>query len=683
MERGLTMSRLTWLSAAAALAAALPGLETGAAAACTATIQASSDTPIAAGSTFNVGQQAIFTVTGATPVSYAWSVSGQVNIKDYNEDLGTRLSTTPPATPTAWLETPLVAADMTQPTLSLYWKPSAAQIHPNNASEVRTVTLNYSDGVNPCTATLNVTVERNTTDETRQAEDFYTSNHREPTTTEPGQGRVIDEHQYWHVAGVGGMGATDDWWRFLAWHGYFLRRFDEWREAFGYPSVVAWHPGRRVPMGAEFDNHNATLRNPGFDPDTSRIPWHLTLAGTPPGGSPSISTPADLDAFSGSLNGYHSQIHCTLGSGGGFGNMCDFSSPKDPLFWRWHGFIDILYRNYCAVKGLTTCHSPAGLAADPWIGDNAADIAANGVPPSPGIHYLSPDIWNRRNEVLSATCLPGTIPTPLNTVGGVLRDCGTELQHENPVAGQTNYLYATLRNTGASAVRNVYAEVVVYIANASTGLSWPTDFTMLPESRQFITIHLEPNQVTAIGPLPWTPPSPSPSDHWCIYIRILSVQEAPLVEGPVVDTNVANSNSIAWRNLKVVNPGERMMSRFIVRNIRREGEALALDLAVPPELLRAGRVVLALDPALQRAAGGQPEVRGGRLVERGRIQITEPRAVIAGLRLPPRGQGVAEIQIDGNARTPTGDIVVTQRSGRGVDGGVTVRVAPRRRRAYH
>src|SRR5215210_5202159 len=102
---------------------------------------------------------------------------------------------------------------------------------------------------------------------------------------------------------------------------------------------------------------------------------------------------------------------------------------------------------------------------------------------------------------------------------------------------------------------------------------------MLPESRQFITLNLEPGQVTDIGPLPWTPPSPSPSDHWCIYIRVLSVQEAPLVEGANVDTNVANSNSIAWRNLKIVQPGqEKKSAQFIVRNIRAGEERLVLQL---------------------------------------------------------------------------------------------------------
>lgn len=674
---------------AAALAAAVFVLPSGALAACNATIQAASDTAIAPGPTFNVGQQATFTVTGMTPVSYLWSVSGAVNIKDYSDDLGT-ITQTLPAAPLAWAEFPLLPSDMNGSSLSLYWKPSAFQTHPVNMPETRTVTLNYSDGTNSCQANLQVTIERNTTDVTRQPEDYFTSNH--PSTlsgAQVGQGRVIDEHKFWHTDGVGGRGgaaAMDEWWRFLAWHGYFLRRYEEWRAAFGYPKVVPWYPGRRLPSGPEFDNPG--LRQ-AFNHDFNRIPLDYTLAGTPVAfGSmpPVVNVPMlanfhNLDAFSGSLEGsYHGSVHCNIGSWTGFGSMCDFSSPKDPMFWRWHGFLDVLYRNYCALKGLLNCHSPAAAAADPWIGDNIADVNANGVPPSTGIRYASPEIWNRRSENLDPLCLPGTIPNALNTVGGVDRNCGSELDHENPESGKPNFLYATLRNVGGIPVENAYAEVAVYIADASTGLSWPADFQLLGESRQFITLNLKPNQVTAIGPLPWTAPSNATSDHWCIYIRILSVQEGPLGEGTVVDTNVANSNSIAWRNLKIVNPGQNKVSRFIVRNIRREAEALALTFDAAPALMRGGRIVLQLDPALQRALAQGPLPDGVKPLGKGRYALTGLRTRIEGLRLPPRGQGVAQITLEGAPAGATGDVVVSQASRAGVDGGVVLRVAGKRRR---
>ena len=346
------------------------------------------------------------------------------------------------------------------------------------------------------------------------------------------------------------------------------------------------------------------------------------------------------------------------------------------MFWRWHGFIDTMYRNYCRLHSLT-CHSGPDLASDPWMGDNDPDILAGGTVPSPGPHWLSPDIWNRRNEVTTDACIPRDPPPSLNTVGGVTRDCGSSADHENPVAGVPNFLYATLRNTRPSPARDVYAEVAVYIANASTGLSWPTDFTRLPESRQFITLHLEPNQVTDIGPLPWTPPSPSPSDHWCIYIRVLSVQEAPLVEGTNVDANVANSNSIAWRNLKIVEPGEeKKASKFIVRNIQEGDERLMLQFDLAPALFQTGRLVVTLDDALQRAfKAGQGKIEGLERTAPGVYTVTSAKARIDGLLLPARRAGAATIQLEGGDREAEGDVQVTQSSSKGVDGGVTLRVA--------
>jgi len=644
-----------------------------------------SDTPFTL-PTFNVGQKTTLTAvtTGFTAASFSWTIPGP-HIKDYNEDLGTQMAV-PPATPLPWSTTPLAAADLAASTVSFYWKPSAAQIHPlTGGPEARVVSLTVTPTAGgTCISSATFMIERNLTDADKQPEDFYTSTHRTATTTNPGFGHVVDEHIYWHQFVHDSL---PGWLRFLAWHGYFLRRFDQWRAEFGYGAVAPWYPGRPLPTGPAFD-HPASLRLV-FDPNANRIPTWYTIAGgtaTDSGGQTKLADYASLNAFESSFEGgYHGTVHCNIGShvggffdtsGPGFGSMCKASSPKDPMFFRWHGFIDTMYRNYCSLRGIT-CFSGPDPASDPWMGDNAADIAANGAVPSPAPHWLSPDIWNRRTEVTTDACIPRDPAPNLNTVGGVTRHCGSSADHENPLTGVTNFLYATLRNTRPAPARNVYAEVAVYIANASTGLAWPTDFTMLPESRQFITLFLEPGQVTDIGPLPWTPPSPSPSDHWCLYIRVLSVQEAPLVEGTNVDTNVANSNSIAWRNLKIVGPGEKKISSFIVRNIQAAEERLALQLDVTPALFQTGKLVLRLDDALQRAiTAGEARLDGVKRTEQGLFTVTSPKARIDGIRLAAREQGAATVELDAPAgRAAEGDVQVTQFSSKGVDGGVTLRVA--------
>ena len=134
--------------------------------------------------------------------------------------------------------------------------------------------------------------------------------------------------------------------------------------------------------------------------------------------------------------------------------------------------------------------SPADPAADPWMADNPTDIADNGTVPSPGIHWISPDVWNRRAEVTTNACVqPPDSYGDLVTTGGIVRDCGTSADHENPITGVTNYLYGTLRNTRPNSPSVAYAEVGVYYGLASSGLTYPTDFTMIPETRQFTTLY--------------------------------------------------------------------------------------------------------------------------------------------------------------------------------------------------
>src|SRR5262249_26169231 len=129
-------------------------------------------------------------------------------------------------------------------------------------------------GGESCIASATFTVERNEGNITRQAEDFYTSNHRSAATTNPGFGHVVDEHIFWHqFVGQG----PPDWLGFLAWHGEFLRRFDAWRQLFGYKKVNPWYPGRPLPTGPQFDA-NAGLRQV-YAPDDNVIPTYYTLTG--------------------------------------------------------------------------------------------------------------------------------------------------------------------------------------------------------------------------------------------------------------------------------------------------------------------------------------------------------------------------------------------------------------------
>jgi Common central domain of tyrosinase len=484
---------------------------------------------------------------------------------------------------------------------------------------------------------------------------------------------------------------------FLAWHGEFVRRFDLWRQEFGYNKVVPWYPGRPLPTGPQFDA-DAGLRLSLYVPDNNRIPTYYTLTGGTvndsnlAGTHKKLADYASLDDFTSSFEGsYHGTVHCNIGAHGGsffetsgpnFGSMCLASSPKDPMFWRWHGFIDLMYRNYCALHSCPS-PSPADPAADPWMADNPTDITDNGTVPSPGLHYISPDIWNRRTQLTTDACV-GPIDSYGDhvTSGGVVRNCGRSADHENPVSGVTNYLYGTLRNTRPDSPRVVYVEVGAYYALASTGLHYPTDFTMVPEARQFLAVFLEPGTTTSIGPIPWTPPTlPPANDHWCLYLRVLSVQATPPVETMNIDADVANNNDLAWRNIKVVAPGDTSPpSFFIVRNIGRETQPLALHFEVPEQLLNSPSTIhVTLDAALERALKeGRGTMQGLKADGKGGFVLTGPKGEITGLQLAARGEGHVKVQLGPVKPTVRGDINIIQTSRTGVDGGVTIRLAGKR-----
>lgn len=341
----------------------------------------------------------------------------------------------------------------------------------------------------------------------------------------------------------------------------------------------------------------------------------------------------------------------------------------------------LLYRNYCSFHPASCpVPSPPDPSADPWMADNATDVADNGTVPSPGTHWISPDVWNRRMAVTTDACVqPVDAYGDHVTTGGVVRDCGTSTDHENPVSGVTNYVYGTLRNTRPDSPRVVYAEVGVYYALASSGLAYPANFTMIPESRQFIALHLEPGTTTSIGPIPWVaPPVPPANDHYCLYMRVLSVQAASPAEGMGIDTDVANNNSLAWRNIKVVAPGDTSApSFFIVRNLGRRAERLTLRFDVSPALVRARvSIRVSLDDALTRALrAGKAKLDGLKRDAKGGFLVTNMKSAFVGLLVAPRAEGHVKVELGPNKLAARGDITITQMSPKGVDGGVTLRLA--------
>ncbi|HEX6288860.1 MAG TPA: S8 family peptidase [Herpetosiphonaceae bacterium] len=225
---------------------------------------------------------------------------------------------------------------------------------------------------------------------------------------------------------------------------------------------------------------------------------------------------------------------------------------------------------------LLYCYKP-----DVWVGDKTADTGREPDPATAAMNmWESPYIWNRlAND---------------NIYG-----------HQNPEFGQTNWMYARLRNrghiTGSGNLR-------FYVANASAGLAWPTNWTQIG----VVAANVAPGATVDVK-VPWNPPS---TGHYCILVRWESAQE-PMTYGETSDVNYNTryNNNIAWRNMNIVNlkPNWWQWIDFDFRNIDRELRPQRLVIREPREqlqdpFLRHGNVVVDLGPELTRfwlEAGGK------------------------------------------------------------------------------
>lgn len=292
----------------------------------------------AASGTQNVGQLGSFTaeVTGGTPLSYQWAVSGEV-LKDYSETtrrLGTDVD---------WLgeltTTQMTPGDFQTPSIAFYWKPDPSQVHPLNAGAVArevSVTVDLAEG-GSVQANAMIMVERNSSDIERQAEDFYLSNHGE---------LVRLEHREWHRQ-FDWRDEEYDGKLFFDFHQRFILSFDLWRKEFGYPPIEPWDPATPYPTGPEIDHL-------GRDPWTARPkPTWFTIAGSSAtrglSGVPcdllgeGAGTETKLADFEDRnhlgcvvTSPWHNQVHGLVS--GDMGSTA--LAPKDPIFWRWHRFLN-------------------------------------------------------------------------------------------------------------------------------------------------------------------------------------------------------------------------------------------------------------------------------------------------------------------------------------------------------
>ena len=116
-------------------------------------------------------------------------------------------------------------------------------------------------------------------------------------------------------------------------------------------------------------------------------------------------------------------------------------------------------------------------------------------------------------------------------------------QHQNPVAGQINYIYVKIHNSGGA----TNGTLQLWAGKASPGLSWQGSFTQLGTVPMAM---FTPNS-TRIAEVPW---NPTESGDYVLIARWESASDG-MTETADIDRNVRNNNNIVRRNVTTVTLG--------------------------------------------------------------------------------------------------------------------------------
>lgn len=272
-----------------------------------------------------------------------------------------------------------------------------------------------------------------------------------------------------------------------------------------------------------------------------------------------------------------------------------------------------IFNNTASIVANFRCSSPS--VNNVWMRDSWRDTGLEPDPNTAGQDmWRSPYIWVRNSE-----------DTPMEH----------QHEHQNPISGQTNFIYVKVHNGGSITSGNLE----VYIANASISLSWPGGWTLVSSE----TVNSFASNSTRIVQIPWnTVPSAGAGDHFCLIARWVSASD-PMhtVETSDINANVRNNNNIVWRNLNVifVGPDEDASVVFNAKNNSNRPISIQIkDLALFPKVpfTEIGEVTLTLDKELYEAWRKGGFKGSGYKLEKGVIKILTPTATLQNIILKPK-----------------------------------------------
>ncbi|MEV0329159.1 hypothetical protein AB0H63_22335 [Micromonospora echinospora] len=199
-------------------------------------------------------------------------------------------------------------------------------------------------------------------------------------------------------------------------------------------------------------------------------------------------------------------------------------------------------------------------------------------------------------------------------------ECATS---QNPIVGQRNYIFVTLRNPGPYGTgATETGRIEVYRSTPGGSAAWRSDWTQIGWMQ--VPVYAGSTTVT----IPWdNVPGPG---HFCLATRWVSPNDPMTFEAPEISVSALHNNNIAWRNVdsvELVAGGQAQIRPYSIRNALTwaNRNSLVFSQVGAPLNTAGGRLVADLGPTLyQRWLQGGKAGKGIRDVGRNQIEIVEP-----------------------------------------------------------
>jgi hypothetical protein len=166
---------------------------------------------------------------------------------------------------------------------------------------------------------------------------------------------IQGNHAHWHVET--NRGRADYGEAFLTFHRHVIGQYDTWRLEHGYEPLAPWDPSD--PIVAEAHHPGRQTSDPSAVDPLCRTPDWLKLDGdgvrNPDFGAARLTDFTSSDQLGRAIDSlnqpnWHARVHATVG--GDLASLHRF--PLDPAFWRFHKFIDGIWREWQASTEATS-----------------------------------------------------------------------------------------------------------------------------------------------------------------------------------------------------------------------------------------------------------------------------------------------------------------------------------------